>query len=87
MGGLLAAGDGKRAQLWEALPGPLEGDRQRIVLWTQVITGLQLHDSGGITALDGPAWQERNSRLQELSGPPTSAPLPPSVALPREKSE
>ncbi len=51
-------------------PGPLGVDRQRIALWTEVITGLELDQSGGIVVLDGPTWQQRHRRLQELGGPP-----------------
>lgn len=73
---LLMTGWDGTVQLWRAPAGPLEGDLERILLWTQVVTGLELDESDGIGALDGSAWQERYQRLQELGGPPTTASLP-----------
>jgi WD40 repeat protein len=56
------------ARLWRP-PSPVEGEVERLVLWTQVLTGMEL-DAGGVTrVLDAAAWQERR-RLDELGGPP-----------------
>ena len=66
------------AWLWDAPPGPIQGDQEQIVLWAQVVTGLQLDESGGIGVLDGPAWLECNEQLKRLGGPLTPAPLPAS---------
>jgi WD40 repeat protein len=59
----------KTARLWR-VPRPIEGDPERIVLWAQVITGLELDDYGGTRFLDAATWEQRRQRLQELGGPP-----------------
>jgi WD40 repeat protein len=65
---LTASWDGT-ARLWE-LPPPVQGKVKRIVLWTQVLTGMEL-DAGGIArVLDAPTWQARREQLRELGGPP-----------------
>jgi hypothetical protein len=56
-------------RLWHALR-PIEGDPERILLWAQVITGLELDEYGGTRGLDAAAWEQRRQRLQELGGPP-----------------
>jgi hypothetical protein len=66
---LTGCADGK-ARLWQ-IPLPLEGQVERIVLWAQVRTGMELAPDGEARALDPPAWQQRQHRLEELGGPPT----------------
>ena len=63
------SGDGT-ARLWDAPPPPVEGDVKRIVLWTQVITGLELDQGGTVHVLDRATWSERRQQLQALGGPP-----------------
>ncbi len=48
----------------------MQGDPERILLWTQVITGLELDDFGATRVLDAATWEKRRQRLQELGGPP-----------------
>jgi hypothetical protein len=48
----------------------MEGEVDRIVLWTQVITGLELDADGLVRVLDTRTWQQRRQRLEELGGPP-----------------
>jgi hypothetical protein len=48
-----------------------------------VVAGLELDERGQIGVLDGPAWQARHRRMQELGGPPTSSALPPPLAKPQ----
>jgi WD40 repeat protein/predicted Ser/Thr protein kinase len=62
---------GGEAQLWDVTPAPLEGSVERIVLWTQVITGMEVDSSGVPHVLDAPTWQQRSQHLKELGGPPT----------------
>jgi WD40 repeat protein len=57
------------ARLWQ-MPTPLQGSAERIVLWTQVLTAMELDDAGQMRVLDGATWQQRRQRLQELGGPP-----------------
>jgi WD40 repeat protein len=66
--GLTGSGD-KAARLWR-VPRPIEGDPERIILWAQVITGLELDEYGGTPGLDATTWEQRRQRLQELGGPP-----------------
>jgi len=69
------------ARVWQAPPRPLAGDRERIVCWAQVITGIELDSTGGINVLDVSTWQERRQRLEELGGSPLTHLLPPDHAL------
>jgi hypothetical protein len=46
------------------------GDADRLRLWVEVLTGLELDADGVAGPLDGPTWQERRKRLDELGGPP-----------------
>jgi WD40 repeat protein/tetratricopeptide (TPR) repeat protein len=49
-------------RIW-SLPAPVEEDPAVILLWTQVLTGLELDGDGQVRPLDAPAWQERRQRL------------------------
>jgi WD40 repeat protein/serine/threonine protein kinase len=49
---------------------PIVGDTERIVLWTQVLTGQELVAGGGVSDLDDRTWSERRQRLDQLGGPP-----------------
>jgi WD40 repeat protein/tRNA A-37 threonylcarbamoyl transferase component Bud32 len=57
------------ARIWK-IPTPVEGDVQRVVLWTQVITGLELNSEGNVQVLDAQTWRQRGQRLEEWGGPP-----------------
>jgi WD40 repeat protein/tRNA A-37 threonylcarbamoyl transferase component Bud32 len=57
------------ARLWE-VPTPLHGSVERIVRWTQVLTGMEADPNGVIEVLDASTWQQRRQRLEELGGPP-----------------
>ena len=46
------------------------GDPERILLWTQVITGCEVDELTAVRVLDAATWQQRRQRLQELGGPP-----------------
>jgi WD40 repeat protein/tRNA A-37 threonylcarbamoyl transferase component Bud32 len=56
-------------RLWEA-PERIAGDPERLRLWAEVITGLELDAGQGAVELDEKTWRERYRRLQELGGPP-----------------
>jgi WD40 repeat protein len=68
---LTAGGDitGGEARLWP-LPKALSGEVERIQLWAQVLTGMELDAHGAVSVLDGPTWQQRRRRLDQLGGPP-----------------
>jgi len=46
---------------------PVEGDLDRIVLWTQVLTRMELDNNDQVRKLDEAAWQDRRQRLEELT--------------------
>jgi WD40 repeat protein/tRNA A-37 threonylcarbamoyl transferase component Bud32 len=64
---LTASGD--EARLWP-VPQAVVGGAERIQLWAQVLTGMELDTHGAVSVLDGPTWQERRRRLEQLGGPP-----------------
>jgi WD40 repeat protein len=59
----------RTARIWR-VPSTVAGSPERIRVWIEVITGLELDEEAVIRFLDAPAWQERRQRLQELGGPP-----------------
>jgi WD40 repeat protein len=65
---MLTGSADKTARLWR-VPQPIAGDPERIILWAQVITGLELDEYGGTRGLDAATWEKRRQRLQELGGP------------------
>jgi WD40 repeat protein/serine/threonine protein kinase len=66
---LLTAGKDRSAQCWD-MPIPLEGDVERIRLWLQLITGLELDANGAPHGLDAAAWSRYHEELEALGGPP-----------------
>ncbi len=56
-------------RLWE-VETPVEGTAERLALWAQVITGMELDPYDTVRLLDSPTWQQRRLRLEELGGPP-----------------
>jgi WD40 repeat protein len=68
-GRMVLSAAGPTARLGSA-PAPVQGDRNRLTLWAQVVTGLELDDDGEVRLLDAPTWGERRQRLRQLGGPP-----------------
>jgi WD40 repeat protein/serine/threonine protein kinase len=66
---ILAGSLDKIARLWE-LPTPVQGDAERISLWVQVLTGMELDENDVFHVLDAADWQQRRQRLDELGGAP-----------------
>ena len=66
---LLTGGQDGIVRRWP-VPPPVEGDAERIGLWTQVLTGMDLDADGLVHPLDAPAWQRAKRRLEEKGGPP-----------------
>jgi WD40 repeat protein/serine/threonine protein kinase len=54
---------------WQ-VPVAVSGEVDRIVLWIQVLTGMELDPDGLFRALDAATWQQRGKCLTEQSGPP-----------------
>jgi WD40 repeat protein len=61
--------DKRAVQLWK-VPRPVRGEPDRIALWTQVITGLELDEHGNGRVLDAAEWQKRREQLEKLGGAP-----------------
>jgi WD40 repeat protein len=57
------------ARLWR-IPAPVAGDAERIVLWVETITGIELDSNDAARALDDAAWRVRRRKLDQLGGPP-----------------
>jgi hypothetical protein len=51
-----------------AVPTAVEGDSQRIALWVQVLTGMELDDHDVFHPLTADEWQERKRRLEGYRG-------------------
>jgi WD40 repeat protein/tRNA A-37 threonylcarbamoyl transferase component Bud32 len=66
---VLTGSEDQTAQLWP-FPQAVAGGVERIQLWAQVLTGMELDPDGALQILDGPTWQERRRRLERLGGPP-----------------
>jgi WD40 repeat protein len=58
-----------QVRFWR-VPAPLDGEVERISLWVQVSTGLELTAEGRVVVLDADSWRDRNRHLEELGGPP-----------------
>ena len=59
---------GGSAFLW-ALPPPLSGEAEPIVLWSEAATGLTIDADGVVVPLDAGEWAERRKRLEKLGDP------------------
>lgn len=66
---LLTGSSDGTARLWP-LAEPAGDEAERLVLWVQVMTGLELTGEDVVSELDAATWQRRRVRLQELGGPP-----------------
>lgn len=56
-------------RLWP-VPSPLVDDAERITLWIQIITDMQLDNYDEPTHLSRADREEKLQRLEDLSGPP-----------------
>jgi eukaryotic-like serine/threonine-protein kinase len=64
-GRLVLTGSDRGASLWP-VPSPMPGDAERLILWSQVATGMTLNEDGTARLLDGNTWREMRHQL----GPP-----------------
>jgi WD40 repeat protein len=53
---------------WWKVPTHLDATPERLALWVQVLTGLELDQDGGVHVLSAAAWQQRRERLDVLGG-------------------
>src|SRR5262249_53182796 len=71
--------DGRRAatggkdgavRQWRLPPPPMKGSPERIRLWAEVLTGMELAPQGAVRELAAAELEKRRQRLEELGGPP-----------------
>ncbi len=60
---------GGKVRLWD-VPAPVAGDVERVTLWVQVLTGMELTDDGAVRVLGATEWRQRRQRLEQRGGPP-----------------
>ena len=65
---LLSACFDGNVRVWQ-LPTPIQGEPERIRVWSEVITGMTSQSSGAVSFLDSKAFAQRQARLEELGGP------------------
>jgi WD40 repeat protein len=53
-------------RIWDPPATPMKGDVEKVVLWSQVVTGQELDDDGTIRFLDRESWEDRRRRLNVL---------------------
>jgi WD40 repeat protein len=59
---------------WCLPPPPVEGSPERLRLWVEVLTGMELDPQGAVRDLTSDELGERRRRLEELGGPPSIPP-------------
>ena len=57
----------RTVRLW-TVPAPLPGEGERLGLWAQVLTGMELDSQGTVRALEPEEWQQRRRQLEKLGG-------------------
>ncbi|QVL30298.1 protein kinase [Telmatocola sphagniphila] len=67
----------QKTRIWE-VPHPVEGEVEKVVLWSQILTGCELDNTGEVHILAAEDWESRRKRLVDLGGL--------LVSLPRNKS-
>jgi WD40 repeat protein/tRNA A-37 threonylcarbamoyl transferase component Bud32 len=69
-GKALATGSNDRSvRIWK-VPTIVPGSPERLTLWTEVLTGLEIDSAGVIRELDAQEWYRRRDELERLGGPP-----------------
>jgi WD40 repeat protein/serine/threonine protein kinase len=66
---LTGAADGTISS-WSVDLEPIRGEVERIRLWLEAVTGLELREDGSVASLDAAQWTKRRERLAALGGPP-----------------
>ena len=52
------------------IPEPVADDAERIKLWVQTLTGMELERDDAFTVLDRETWQRRRQQLEEMTNRP-----------------
>jgi WD40 repeat protein len=69
-GRTVATGSADRILRVWTVPRPVRGDAERIRLWVQTLTMMELDEHGLPRRLDVSTWRERREQLERLGGPP-----------------
>lgn len=71
---VLTTSRSKNIMQWDIMQWPVPSHvhslSPRVTLWLEVMTGLELDESGAIVPLDANTWEQRRERLKEMGGPP-----------------
>jgi hypothetical protein len=61
--------DDNDERLWQWPITPLEGTPEQILLWAQLLTGMEMDEYGAVRMLDADTWQQRRRKIQQLGNP------------------
>jgi WD40 repeat protein len=67
---LFTVGPGEKAVRLRKVLQPVPGEWERVALWVEAITGLEMDAMGEIHPLHPDTWRERSQHLREWGGPP-----------------
>jgi tetratricopeptide (TPR) repeat protein len=86
-GRTLATGsDDRTARLWD-VPTPVAGDPERIVLWAQVLSAMELDARDATSVLSARDWDRRRGALESIDAPPRLSRRPPESEVDRLRRE
>ena len=63
---VLTGSHDRTSRLWK-VPTAVPGETDRLVLWVQVLTGMELDDNGVFHSSSAEEWQQRKRRLADSS--------------------
>src|SRR5262249_45705476 len=69
-GEIILVGTEDSAWLWQ-VPAPVEDAPKKVVLWTQVLTGMEIDEARAVHQLNADSWKQRCLQLDESGGPPS----------------
>jgi WD40 repeat protein len=67
---VVTAGQDRHVRQWQVPQPPADGSAERLRLWVEVLTGLELDEAGALHTLSREATAERRRSLEGLGGPP-----------------
>jgi eukaryotic-like serine/threonine-protein kinase len=68
---LITGSSDHTARIW-VLPHALESSPQRLAVWVQTLSGMELTSNGAISVLSREDWEKRRQQLEKLGGPPVA---------------
>jgi WD40 repeat protein len=70
---VLTGSQDRTARLWD-VAAELPDELERTAIWVEVLTGMELDESGSARVLDNTIWRRRREQLKQLGGPPVARP-------------